>query len=152
MKMRLLSIVLTLFAILILAGCGDSQSAKYEETIQELEENIQALEGENEALENEISEFQNEVDYLNGLVDSSDTALLQTIFWEDDNIYYVENCQFYTDSYCSQELISEYIRFYSSTTLKIELKNGNTAYCSLSNHGIIWSVDKPRFKEVDFGE
>ena len=150
MKMRLLSIVLVLFAVLMLAGCGSSKSEQYEETIQELEENIQVLEGEKETLENELAEFESEIDYLNELANSSDSSLIATIFWEDGNIYYVENCRFFTDSYCSQELISEYIRFYSPTALKIGLENGNTAYCSFSNHGIIGSVDKPRFKEVNF--
>ena len=150
MKMRLLSIVLVLFAVLMLAGCGSSKSEQYEETIQELEENIQVLEGEKETLENELAEFESEIDYLNELANSSDSSLIATIFWEVGNIYYVENCRFFTDSYCSQELISEYIRFYSPTALKIGLENGNTAYCSFSNHGIIWSVDKPRFKEVNF--
>lgn len=150
MKMRLLSIVLVLFAVLMLAGCGSSKSEQYEETIQELEENIQVLEGEKETLENELAEFESEIDYLNELANSSDSSLIATIFWEDGNIYYVENCRFFTDSYCSQELISEYIRFYSPNALKIGLENGNTAYCSFSNHGIIWSVDKPRFKEVNF--
>lgn len=150
MKTRLLSIVLTLFAVLMLAGCGDSKSEQYEATIQQLEENIQALEGEKEALGDEIVELQSEIDYLNELANSSDSSLIATIFWEDGNIYYVENCRFFTDSYCSQELISEYIRFYSPTALKIGLENGNSAYCSFSNHGIIWSVDKPRFKEVNF--
>lgn len=152
MKKRLLSIVLIMFAIFMLSGCDNSKSEQYKRTIQELDENIKILEGENDELKSEVENLQNEVDSCNGLISSSDTSLIQTIFWEDGKIYYVENCSFYTDSYCSQPLVSEYIRFYSPIALQIELENGNSAYFSLSNQGIIWSVDRPRFQEVDFGK
>lgn len=148
---RLLIIAFSLFvALLVFTGCGSSTD--YEDQVAELQESNQLLQEENEELQTQVDELTSEVEYLNGIVNSNEDEILQTVFWEDGKIYLVENVKFYTDKFCSEELVSEYVRFYSPQCLRIELSNGNTVYCSLSNHGIVWSVDSPRFKEIDFGD
>lgn len=149
MKKRFFMLVVAMFTIFSCTACGSSKAERLEREVKELESTIEYLTEENSSLSQEVISLTHDVDSLNGLINSSDTALIPTIFWSDGNTYLAENCTFYYDCFCSVEVSSSNLRFSSPISLKIELANGNNAYVSLSNKGVVWSVRRPNFDEVE---
>ena len=152
MKKRFMLVILVMTFSFVLSACGDSSVDRLEREVDELSEQVETLTQENASLTEENQSLTNELDSLKGQVKASDTTLISTIFWKDGKIYYVDNCQFYSDSFCSKPVESTNLRFYSPIVLRIQLSNGNNAYFTFSNGGIVWSVDKPRFREVELEE
>lgn len=152
MKKRFLLVILALLTIVSLSACGKSKEENLEAQVAELESELGTLRQENSSLKEENSSLTSEVNSLTGQINASDTELITTIFWRDGKTYYVENCQFYSDCYCSSSIDSQALRFYSPTALKIELSNSNNVYFTLSSQGIVWSVNKPSFREVPVEE
>ena len=149
MKKRFILVVLVIVSLFSFSACNNSDVDNLKNEINELQAQIEALTQENTSLEEEKNSLTKELDSLKGQVNSSDTALISIIFWKDGNTYYVENCQFYSDCFCSDQVKSANLRFYTPICFRIQLSNGNNVYLTLSNNGIVWSVDKPYFREVE---
>lgn len=152
MKKRFMLAILVMTFSFALSACGDSSAERLEGEVSELSEQVETLTQENASLTEENQSLTNEIDSLKGQAKASDSALISTIFWRDGKTYYVDNCQFYSDCFCSKPVDSTNLRFYSPIVLRIQLSNGNNAYFTLSNGGIVWSVDKPYFDEVELDE
>ena len=144
MKKRFaITLITALLLVFTLSSCGPDYKGMYEDRVQRVDELTQ----ENQELKQEVDSLKQERNKLLGYANSSSDQFLSTVFWSDGNTYVVGNCKFYSDAYCSQQ-VTKNLLFTSSVSLDIELANGNDVYCSFSNEGIVWSVDRPRFKEV----
>lgn len=149
MKKRFILVFIIMTLSLMLTSCGTSNVERLEAKVEDLRDQLSTLQEENNSLVEENNALTSDIITLKGQVNSSDTSLISTIFWKDGNIYYVENCKFYSDSFCSKAVDSTSLRFYCPIAIRIELSNGNNVYFTLSNEGIVWSVDKPYFYEVE---
>lgn len=148
MKKRFILGLCILTLSLILSACGTSDVERLEEKVESLSQQVATLKEENKSLSEENKALNSDIISLKGQVKASDTSLISTIFWKDGNVYSVEDCSFYYDSFCSKAVDST-LSFYSPISIRIELSNGNNVYFTLSNEGIVWSVDKPYFSEVE---
>lgn len=152
MKKRLVFVFCTLMFLFSLSACGTSKVDRMENEINDLKSQVKSLTEENNSLQEKNISFAKEIDRLNGLFKSSDTELISIIFWYDGNLYTVGNCKFYSDEFCSKQVDSTNIRFYNKISYPLELENGNRVFFSLSNKGIVWSVDEPYFEKVELEE
>ena len=138
---RFLILFFCVILVLSLSACGNDD----ENTVQELQSQIETLEQEKASLEREVDSLKK--------MDVSDNSLLSRVLWGDSADYYVddEEFNFYSDCYCSNKIETpvESLRFYNPTALRFELDNGNMVYFTLSNEGIVYSVNMPRFSEIE---
>lgn len=149
-RLATLAVIIVIVA-LIGRGCGASSKQK---KVDQLNEQISTLQKQNDeltaqkdAMQAELTEVQAELSNMQQAGAADQNAFISAIFWSDGNFYEdTSGIEFYSEPSCENSLGND-LKFVSPVIFyDMELKNGQTVNVTLSEQGLVYSVQKPNLE------